>query len=101
VNNALHLHPLFTEADIYGHGKPTRIANSDRDLRQWKGDLPVSESIGARTFSIPWFKHFRPEIIDPYAEAFRKVCENYEELLPDDPGNPENIGGWHFFAHSG
>jgi perosamine synthetase len=101
VNNALHLHPIFTEADIYGHGKPTRIANSDRDLRQWKGDLPVSESIGARTFSIPWFKHFRPEIIDPYAEAFRKVCENYEELLPDDPGNPENIGGWHFFAHSG
>lgn len=101
VNNALHLHPLFTEADIYGHGKPTRIANSDRDLRQWKGDLPVSESIGARTFSIPWFKHFRPEVIEPYAEAFRKVCGNYEELLPDDPGNPENIGGWHFFAHSG
>jgi len=101
ANNALHLHPVFTEADIYGHGKPTRIANSDRDLRQWKGDLPVSESIGARTFSIPWFKHFRPDVIEPYAEAFRKVCENYEELLPDDPGNPENIGGWHFFAHSG
>lgn len=101
VNNALHLHPVFTDADIYGHGKPTRIANSSRDLRQYKGDLPVSESIGAHTYHIPWFKHFRPEIIDQYAGAFRKVSENYKELLADDPGNPENIGGWHFFSHSG
>lgn len=101
VNNALHLHPVFTEADIYGHGKPTRIANSDRDLRQYKGDLPVSESIGAHTYHIPWFKHLRPEIIGEYANAFRKAAENYEELLPGDPGNPENIGGWHFFKHSG
>ena len=100
VNNALHLHPVFTECDIYGHGKPTRIANSTRDVRQYKGDLPVSESIGARTYSIPWFKHFRPEIIDQYADAFRKVAENHQELLADDKGNPENIGGWHFFRHT-
>lgn len=101
VNNALHLHPLFTEADIYGHGKPTRIANSDRDLRQYKGDLPVSEAVGTRTYHIPWFKKFRPEIIDQYANAFRKVAENYEELLEGDQGNPETVGGWHFFRHSG
>ncbi|MCL6520574.1 MAG: DegT/DnrJ/EryC1/StrS family aminotransferase [Armatimonadetes bacterium] len=100
VNNALHLHPLFTKCDVYGHGKPTRIANSTRDVRQYKGDLPVSEAVGARTYSIPWFKKYRPEIIDQYIEAFRKVCDNYEELLADDPGNPENIGGWHFFQHS-
>lgn len=101
VNNALHMHPLFTEADIYGHGKPTRIANSDRDLRQYKGDLPVSEAVGTRTYHIPWFKKFRPEIIDQYANAFRKVAENYEELLEGDQGNPETVGGWHFFRHSG
>ncbi len=101
VNNALHMHPLFTEADIYGHGKPTRIANSDRDLRQYKGDLPVSEAVGTRTYHIPWFKKFRPEIIDQYANAFRKVSENYEELLEGDQGNPETVGGWHFFRHSG
>lgn len=100
ANNALHLHPLFIKCDVYGHGKPTRIANSTRDVRQYKGDLPVSEGVGARTYSIPWFKKYRPEIIDQYIEAFRKVCDNYEELLADDPGNPENIGGWHFFQHS-
>jgi len=101
VNNALHLHPVFTECDIYGHGKPTRIANSSRDLRQYKGDLPVSEAVGARTYHIPWFKKFRPEVIDQYANAFRKVAENYEELLEGDQGNPETVGGWHFFRHSG
>jgi len=100
INLPLHLHPLFTECDVYGHGKPTRIANSSRDLRQWPGELPVSESIGARTYSIPWFKHFRPEIIDEYAQAFRKVGENYEALLPGDPGNAPNVGSWHFFTHS-
>lgn len=101
VNSALHLHPVFNDCDIYGHGKPTRIANSNRDLRQPKGSLPISEGIGARTFTIPWFKHFRPEIIEEYALAFRKVAERHEELLPGDPGNPEQLGGWHFFRHSG
>ena len=101
VNAALHLHPLFTECDVYGHGKPTRIANSSRDVRQYKGDLPVSEAVGARTYSIPWFKKFRPEIIDQYVEAFRKVATHCEELLPGDQGNAEHLGGWHFFRHSG
>ena len=98
-NQPLHLHPVFNDADIYRHGKPTRIAHSDRDLRQRIGSLPVSEGIGAYTYFIPWFKHFRPEIIDEYACAFRKVAENYRDLLPGDPGNPERIGGWHFFSH--
>lgn len=101
ANNALHLHPMFTEADIYGHGKPTRIANSDRDLRQYRGDLPHCEAVGSRTYSLPWFKKFRPEVIDEYANAFQKAAENYEQLLEGDPGNPETLGGWHFFRHSG
>ena len=29
---------LFNETDVYGHGKPTRIANSNRDLRQPVGN---------------------------------------------------------------
>jgi dTDP-4-amino-4,6-dideoxygalactose transaminase len=99
VNAALHLHPLFNTCDIYGHGKPTRIAQSTRDVRQPQGSLPVSEGIGARTYNIPWFKHYRPEMIREYAQAFRKVAENYQELLKDDPGNPAHLGGWHFFSH--
>ncbi len=102
VNAALHLHPLFSTADVYGHGKPTRIANTTGDarhLQQPPGSLPISEGIGARTYSIPWFKHHRPEIIREYAAAFRKVAENYRDLLPDDPGNPPHIGGRHFLSH--
>jgi dTDP-4-amino-4,6-dideoxygalactose transaminase len=98
-NRPLHLHPLFNTCDIYGDGKPTRIANSNRDLRQPKGTLPVSEGIGERVYSIPWFKHYRPKIIEEYAEAFRKVAKNYKELLKGDKGNPPNLGSWHFFAH--
>lgn len=99
-NLPLHLHPLFHDVDVYGHGKPTNLAHASRDLRQPKGSLPISEGIAARLYSIPWFKHFRPEIIDQYVEAFRKVAENYEALLEGDPGNPPTVGGWNFFAHS-
>ena len=92
------MHPLFHEADVYGHGKPTVIANSNRDLRQPRGSLPVSEGIGSRTYSIPWFKKFRPQVIEEYATAYRKAAESYEELLEDDSSSGENIGTWRFFT---
>ncbi len=81
ANPLMHLHPVLNDADIYGDGKPTRIAFSDRDLRQGEGSLPVTESLPGRCLSIPWFKHFRPEVIDAYVGAFRKVAERAEELL--------------------
>jgi len=99
-NSALHLHPLLNTCDIYGHGKPTRIANSTRDVRQPEGSLPVAESIGKHVYHIPWFKHYRPEIIAQYANAFKKASANYRELLAEDPGDPERLGGWHFFQHT-
>ena len=94
TNPPLHLHPLLNEADVYGHQKPTRIANNKRDIRQPLGSLPVSEKVGEISYSIPWFKHYRPELIEEYANAFKKVASNYEELLKHDKGNPENIGHW-------
>ncbi len=96
-NKALHTHALFNDADIYRDGRPTRIAHSDRDLRQPPGSLPVSERIAHEVYHIPWFKHDRPEIIQEYAAAFRKVAENAESLLADDPGDPKDLGGWNFF----
>ncbi|MDD2707280.1 MAG: DegT/DnrJ/EryC1/StrS family aminotransferase [Verrucomicrobiae bacterium] len=96
-NLPLHLHPLLNKADVYGHGKPTRIAHACRDVRQAPGSLPLSEKIGQRTYSIPWFKHYVPKVIKQYAEAFRKTAEQAELLLKDDPGNPPQLGGWHFF----
>ena len=96
TNPPLHLHPLFNDYDIYGHGTPTRIAHSDRDLRQRRGSLPISEGIGARSYSIPWFKHHRAAIIEQHAAAYRKVATAYRDLLQDDPGNPETLGAWGF-----
>jgi perosamine synthetase len=96
-NVPLHLHPTFNTADVYGHGKPTRIANSNRDLRQPLGSLPVTEKSPFRNFYVPWFKKYRPEFIKENVAAYRKVAENYKELLKDDPGDPPQLGGWHFF----
>jgi len=93
-NKALHLHPVFNNIDVYNQGKPTRVANVSSDIRQSAGGLPVSEGIQERVFCIPWFKHYRPKIIGEHAAAFRKVAENYKELLAGDKGNPEELGGW-------
>jgi perosamine synthetase len=80
-NFPLHLHPVFNEADVYGDGKPTRVAFADRDVRQPAGSLPVSEALAERCFGIPWFKHDRPESIGRYAAAYRKVALQAEKLL--------------------
>ena len=80
ANDPLHLHPVFNEVDIYGDGQPTRIANSDRDLRQPLGSLPVTEAVPERCYGIPWVKHYRPQIIEEHALAFRKVAENVDAL---------------------
>ncbi len=93
---ALHQHPVFNTVDVYGAGRPTRVANlpAGADLGQGPEDLPVAEGIQARVFSIPWFKHYRPRIIEEQAAAVRKVVEGYRELLPGDPGNPPDAGAW-------
>jgi hypothetical protein len=95
-NKALHLHPLFNTVDVYHAGQPTRIANLPPgvDVRQPAGSLPVAEGIQTKVFRIPWFKHYRPQVIEAYAEAFTKVAENYRDLLADDPGDPAEIGSW-------
>jgi len=73
-NHPMHVHPLFNEVDIYGDGKPTRLANSDRDIRQPAESLPNAMKVATTTYSIPWFKHDRPEQVERYAAAFRKVA---------------------------
>ncbi len=80
MNDLMHLHPVLNEADVFGHGRPTRIAHSDRDVRQPLGSLLVSERMVERAYGVPWFKHHRPPIIEEYALAFRKVAEHADEL---------------------
>lgn len=83
-NFPLHLHPLFHTCDVYGHNKPTVIAHSNRDVRQQKGSLPVSEAINSLVYYVPWFKKYYPEIIREHARAYRKVAEGYKYLLEED-----------------
>lgn len=84
ANFPLHLHPVFHTADVYGHGRPTAVANSDRDIRTGPGSLPGSEAVPRSVFKVPWFKKYRPEAIRPYAEAFRKVAEHADELREEN-----------------
>ena len=57
------------------------IAFGQRDVRQGPGSLPVSEKVDTIAFSIPWFKHDNPEIIEEYATAYRKVATQSDKLL--------------------
>ncbi len=97
-NKPLHTHPVFTEMDIYGHGRPTRIANLPAGARieDYVQKLPVAERILQETFEGPWFKKYYPEVIEAHARAYRKVLENYAALLPGDPKIPV-AGGWSSF----
>jgi dTDP-4-amino-4,6-dideoxygalactose transaminase len=86
-NFPLHLHPVLSDCDIYGHGAPTRIASVPEDVRQHEGSLPVTEGINSRICTIPWFKHYRPSAIEEHAKAFRKVAALHELLLDDARSN--------------
>ena len=79
-NSPLHLHPVMNEADVYNDGKPTRIAFSERDVRQGPGSLPVCEGLAGRLITIPYFKHDWPESIERYAAAFEKVARQADKL---------------------
>jgi perosamine synthetase len=77
----LHLSPLFQEVDIYGTGKPTVMAFSERDLRHQAGDLPNCENMATYIYTIPYFTLDDAAIIEQHANAYRKVIENYKQLL--------------------
>lgn len=101
-NKPLHLHPLFTKMDVYGHGRPTRIASLDKTTKidEYIEKLPVSESINLCVFEVPWFKRYIPEIIEEHANAYKKVIRNYKTLLADDTGGDKEAGGYSSFFSS-
>jgi len=101
-NKALHLHPLFTTQDVYGHGRPTRIAYLDESakIEQYVQKLPVAENIGHTVFEVPWFKHFERDIIEEHANAYKKVIENHQQLLAGDDEKDADVGGYSSFFSS-
>jgi hypothetical protein len=96
--------------DVYGHGRPTRIAYLDKSakIEQYLEKLPVAESINRCVFEVPWFKHYRPEIIEEHANAYKKVVKNYRALLVEDTDKDtegsgkagSQIGGYSTFFSS-
>jgi len=96
-NRALHTHEYFKTFDLYHAGVPTRIQFAERDVRELDKALPVTESI--EIFSVPWFKKCDRESIEMYAGAFRKVAENYKELLRKAPKRKKGADGrWFFYG---
>lgn len=90
ANFCLHTHPLFKSLDMRHSGKPSTIEYVDET--EYTGAQGCEESVNRYCFSIPWFKHYEPEWIEKCADAFRKVSENYQELLKIDTVK-EYVGG--------
>lgn len=88
ANFPLHTHPVFHEADLFHQGRPTALAFGQRDVRQGPGTLPHAERVPDTVFGVPWFKHDRPEAIEAFARAFRKVAEQADRLRAPAPPLP-------------
>ena len=91
-NFCLHNHAFFKDFDLFHTGKPGRIAFSDRDVRE--DDKYLAPSDEKYCIGAPWFKHFDQKWLDTYAAVYRKVAENYEELLEGDEDKIQG-GRWH------
>lgn len=81
-NFPLHTHNFFKTFDFMNLGKPSRIAYSDRDVRELDEACKPSEITHA--FNTVCFVKYDKEWIDLYAKAYRKVAENYQQLLDDE-----------------
>ena len=91
-NFCLHNHPFFKTFDLTHAGVPSRIEYNDRDVRLDDEKCNPSESVYC--FMIPWFKHYDKEWIEKYAAIFRKVIENYGQLLEKDEKKAQG-GRWY------
>lgn len=91
-NFCLHTHEYFQSYDAFHYGQPTRVAFNNRDARL--DDPLLQPSLEKYCFSIPWFKHYDKEWIEAYAAAYRKVIDNYEQLLDSDTGAAQR-GRWY------
>lgn len=82
ANTPMHLHPLYTDVDVYGDGVPTRLAGADPSRPDVRYEsLPATEASVDHVFSVPWFKHYDEDAINQYATAFKKVAAHAGELM--------------------
>ena len=98
----LPAHPLFNTLDVYGDGKPTNLANLPDGISHSNGPdaLPVAYGIQEKIFHHPTFKVFHKKYIGQAADAFKKVIDNYQELLAEDK-HEKSKGKWALTARKG
>ena len=96
ANFCLHTHNLFQTFDLINGGKPSRIANADRDVRVL--DEKLKDAPNRNCFFAPWIKKFNKEWIEKLANVFKFVAENHESLLELDGITTTGGGHWHGFA---
>ncbi len=75
-----HLLPFWNECDVYGDGQPTRIAFTDRDVRQGPGDCPQAERIAAHLVSVPRMVRYDEPHVDRLIEAYHRVLTHLDQL---------------------
>lgn len=83
IREPLHAHPAFNQPDT-ATGRYLHNGGAGRPF-PGRRELPGARSL--RAFSVPPFKHHRPELVERYSRVFRKVVERHEQLLPGDPGD--------------
>jgi hypothetical protein len=77
-NNCLHTHEYFRSFEPLNNGKKDVV----KKVREIPEELRASED--KFCVSAPWFKNLNREWIDLYVKAYKKVVDNYEELLEGD-----------------
>ena len=90
-NYCLHNHEFFKTFKMNNADVPARIEFNSYDVRQ--DDHKCDPSNEMYCFCVPWFKHFEKEWIEKYAAIFRKVIENYQQLLEADQKQAQG-GRW-------
>lgn len=86
ANFCLHTHKYFKTFDPR-HSTTPKADPADDDT------LKISEQ--KQCISIPWFKNLNKEWIDKYVAVYKKVVENYQELLEDDKSKNKVEGIWY------
>lgn len=82
ANYCLHTHKYFKTFDPLHSTTPKADPADDENLK-------ISEQ--KQCISVPWFKNFNKEWIDRYVAVYKKVVENYKELLENDVNRVEGI----------
>ena len=92
ANFCLHTHNLFKSFDFRNSGKVSSIEYTGEN--EYNNTDYLEPSTKRYCFNVPWFKHVDKEWIDKYIAAYRKVIENYKDLLEIDDKPEYTAGRW-------